>query len=78
MRDLAVLTPSLLVCAAFLIAVVGFLRHEMAPRRRRHEQDVSEDISPRETIADAAGHHPREQRDDEDVQGRLNHGHGSH
>lgn len=37
MQDLAVLTPSLIVCAAFLIGVVALLRHEMAPRRRGRE-----------------------------------------
>jgi hypothetical protein len=37
MQDLAVLTPSLIVCAAFLIGVVALLRHEMAPRRRDRE-----------------------------------------
>lgn len=39
MQDLAVLTPSLIVCAAFLIGVVALLRHEMAPRRRDREDD---------------------------------------
>ncbi len=33
--DLAALTPSLVVCAAFLIGVALFLRREMSPRRRR-------------------------------------------
>ena len=33
--DLATLTPSLVVCAAFLIGVAIFLRREMSPRRRR-------------------------------------------
>lgn len=37
MQDLAVLTPSLIVCVAFLIGVVALLRHEMAPRRRGRE-----------------------------------------
>lgn len=37
MQDLAVLTPSLIVCAAFLAGVFALLRHEMAPRRRDRE-----------------------------------------
>ena len=35
LNDLAALAPSLLVCAAFLIAVGWFLRHEMAGRAQR-------------------------------------------
>lgn len=37
MQDLAVLTPSLIVCAAFLAGVFALLRHEMAPQRRDRE-----------------------------------------
>lgn len=37
MQDLAVLTPSLIVCVAFLAGVFALLRHEMAPRRRNRE-----------------------------------------
>jgi hypothetical protein len=33
--DLATLTPSLVVCVAFLVGVALFLRREMSPRRRR-------------------------------------------
>jgi hypothetical protein len=36
-QDLAVLTPSLVVCAAFLAGVFVLLRREMAPRRRGRE-----------------------------------------
>jgi hypothetical protein len=43
LQDLAVLTPSLIVCAAFLIGVFALLRHEMAPRRRDREDDRSSD-----------------------------------
>jgi hypothetical protein len=32
--DLATLTPSLVVCVAFLVGVALFLRREMSPRRR--------------------------------------------
>ena len=37
MEDLAVLTPSLLVCVVFIWGVVALLRHEMAPKRRNRE-----------------------------------------
>jgi hypothetical protein len=37
MQDLAVLTPSLIVAAAFLVGVIALLRHEMAPRCRDRE-----------------------------------------
>jgi hypothetical protein len=46
LQDLAVLTPSLLVCAAFLTGVIVLLRREMAPRQRNREGDgSSEDIA---------------------------------
>jgi hypothetical protein len=45
LKDLSVLTPPLLVCAAFLIAVGAFLRHEMGTSRRRRDADRSGDIS---------------------------------
>jgi hypothetical protein len=51
LKDLTVLTPPLLVCIAFLIAVVAFLRHEMRPRRGREDQ-VSDDISTDDSIPD--------------------------
>ena len=35
LADLATLTPSLIVCVAFLIGVALFLRREMGPRRGR-------------------------------------------
>jgi hypothetical protein len=55
LKDLTVLTPPLLVCVAFLIAVGAFLRHEMgAARRRRSAQDASDDISGDGTIPDSA------------------------
>jgi membrane protein insertase Oxa1/YidC/SpoIIIJ len=33
-QDLAALTPPLVVCVAFLIGLVMFLRREMSPKRR--------------------------------------------
>lgn len=53
LSDLTVLTPPLLMCAAFLIAVAAFLRHEMGPRRRR-DRDESGDISRDSGIPDSA------------------------
>ena len=40
-QGLAVLAPSLIVCAAFLAGVFALLRHEMAPRRRGREDGGS-------------------------------------
>jgi hypothetical protein len=70
LTDIAVLTPSVLVSAAFLFAVGAFLRHEMMPRRRRDER-VSDDISPDDTIADAVARQARPGRDDEDARGAV-------
>jgi hypothetical protein len=50
MKYVSVLTPPLLVCAAFLVAVGAFLRHEMGARRRRSEDLREEDISGSEQI----------------------------
>jgi hypothetical protein len=41
LQDLAVLTPSLIVCVAFLAGVFALLRHEMAPKRRNREDGSS-------------------------------------
>jgi hypothetical protein len=70
MKYVSVLTPPLLVCAAFLIAVVAFLRHEMGGRRRSSEDlppdDISdEDLIPRsEPDTPAEGAAASERRDD--------------
>jgi hypothetical protein len=50
MKYVSVLTPPLLVCAAFLIAVVAFLRHEMGAGRRRSEDLPPDDISDEDLI----------------------------
>jgi len=50
MKYVSVLTPPLLVCAVFLIAVVAFLRHEMRSGRSRSEDLPSEDTSDQEPI----------------------------
>jgi hypothetical protein len=49
-KYVSVLTPPLLVCAAFLIAVIAFLRHEMGGRRRGFRELPGEDISDDEPI----------------------------
>jgi hypothetical protein len=69
LRDLAVLTPPLLVCAAFLIAVGAFLRREMGASRRRRDRDVSGDISREGTIPDTASSQASTRSDDEDASG---------
>jgi hypothetical protein len=55
MRDLSVLTPPLVVCVAFLIAVGAFVRHEMGARRNRDAQDETSDISDDGRIPDTEG-----------------------
>jgi hypothetical protein len=46
LQDLEVLTPSLVVCAAFLIGIVMFLRRQMSARRPGDEEgpaDIPDD-----------------------------------
>ncbi|MGH3273781.1 MAG: hypothetical protein ACRDNZ_05565 [Streptosporangiaceae bacterium] len=43
MKYLSVLAPPALVCAAFLIAVRAFLRHEMGHRPRGRERNDDDD-----------------------------------
>jgi hypothetical protein len=66
LKDLTALTPPLVVCAAFLIAVGAFLRHEMGTRRRDREEDTSVDISDDAQIPEPRGSEPA-QRDGEDA-----------
>ncbi|HEY2553152.1 MAG TPA: hypothetical protein VGI64_21510 [Streptosporangiaceae bacterium] len=65
LKDLAVLTPPLVVCVAILIGVRAFLRHEMAPRRRAEDDEsgpyIDNEISG-ETEADTS-----QQRDHADT-----------
>jgi hypothetical protein len=53
MKDLSVLTPPLLVCAAFLFGVGAFLRHEMRAGRGRSKRVRSEGISDVDTERDS-------------------------
>jgi hypothetical protein len=50
LKYLSVLTPPALVCAAFLIALVAFLRHEMGGRRASSEDLPPESISGEDEI----------------------------
>jgi len=50
--DLAVLTPPLVVCAALLIAIGAFLRHEMGTRSRGGDGQPPADISHHDQIPD--------------------------
>jgi hypothetical protein len=52
LSDLAVLTPPLVVCAALLIAIWAFLRHEMGTRGRGGDAPPSSDISANGQISD--------------------------
>jgi hypothetical protein len=51
MKYVSVLTPPLLVCAAFLFAVGWFLRHEMGLGRSRSKDVRSEQFSDDDQIA---------------------------
>lgn len=42
LTDLAALTPPFLVCAAFLIAVGAFLRHEMRAAKKQADERPDE------------------------------------
>jgi hypothetical protein len=44
LQDLAALTPPLVVCVAFLVGVVLFLRRQMGARRRPEQRDGRTDI----------------------------------
>jgi hypothetical protein len=42
LQDLETIAPSVIVCAAFLVAIIALLRHEMAPRRRGRGQSQTD------------------------------------
>ena len=44
LQDLAALTPPLVVCVAFLIGVVLFLRRQMGGRRQPEQRDAEAGI----------------------------------
>lgn len=64
LSDLAVLTPPAVVCAALLIAIIAFLRHEMGPRRPGPDESQPPDISVNDQIAEPGITGPGAQRDD--------------
>ncbi|HWG65501.1 MAG TPA: hypothetical protein VG253_27780 [Streptosporangiaceae bacterium] len=45
LKDLAALTPPLVVCVAFLIGLGLFMRHQLGPKRRPSEDESGDDIS---------------------------------
>jgi hypothetical protein len=69
LNDLAVLTPPLLVCVAFIIALVVFLRHEMGRSRRRGDGHASGDISGNDTILHSTASGATRRPDDADSSG---------
>jgi len=44
LRDLAALTPPLVVCGAFLVGVVLFLRRQMGARGRSEDHEAETEI----------------------------------
>ncbi len=44
LRDLAALTPPLVVCGAFLLGVVLFLRRQLGAGKRPADEDAETDI----------------------------------
>jgi hypothetical protein len=46
-QDVAALTPPLVMCAAVIIGVLVFLRHEMGPKRRNRDSDRDRPGEPR-------------------------------
>lgn len=69
LQDLAVLTPPLLVCAAFLVAVAAFVRHEMGASRKRRDQDAPGEIPGGRTIPDSESTEAPAQSHDVDATG---------
>lgn len=66
-KDLTVLTPPLIVCIAILIGVGAFLRREMAPGRRRNEDETDADIPAAGDFSGEAGVDASLQRDHADT-----------
>ncbi len=64
LSDLAVLTPPAVVCAALLIAIIAFLRHEMGPRRTGEDEAQPPDISVNGQISEPGIGGQGAQRDD--------------
>lgn len=60
MKDLSALTPPLLMAAIVVVAIIAFLRHEMA--RGRASQRTADSRSPATDVAEAAEGSGTEQR----------------
>ena len=71
LNDLTVLTPPLVVCAAFLIAVGAFLRHEMRRGRQQSKDDTSGGFSDDGRISGSTGREAGTGGDGEDVPDRI-------
>jgi hypothetical protein len=67
LKDLAVLTPPLIVCVAILIGIGAFLRHEMAPGRRASDDETGPDIPAENEISGEADLDTSDQRDRADA-----------
>jgi hypothetical protein len=52
MSDLSVLIPPFLMCAAVIVAIVAFLRHEIGRARRDRGGVGDENSAPAPTLAD--------------------------
>jgi len=52
LRDLAALTPPLVVCGAFLVGVLLFLRRQMRAGNRAADHDAETDIHDDDSNAD--------------------------
>lgn len=58
LRELEVLTPSLVVCAAFLIGVVMFLRRQMSAKPQAEDDAVTNIPDDRRNAADVDQQQP--------------------
>ena len=66
MKYVSVLTPPLLVCAVFLIALVAFLRHEMGGPRSSADDPPDDDFD-EDPIPGGDPDTPSQRRDTSDV-----------
>jgi hypothetical protein len=66
-KYVSVLTPPLLVCAVFLIAVIAFLRHEMGNRRRGSQDPPGNGNSGDDPIPGRDPHTQHQEHDTSDL-----------
>ena len=67
MKYVSVLTPPLLVCAVFLIAVIAFLRHEMGGRRKDSQDLPGNEIADDDPIPCRDADTQQRERDTSDL-----------